>query len=307
MNLPQSGILPEASSHAIFLTLRLKSGDQAVAGARHLLGAAPRLTGELATAYPNAGLFSVVAVGADCWQTLVGTPNPKQLSPLRERRFGDRVSPSTPADLMVHIRSERRDLNFELERRILAAAEDSIEVIEERVGFRYLDSRDLTGFVDGTENPEGDERSEVALVGDEDPEHAGGSYVILQRYVHDLERWQQLPQAEQEGIIGRTKDTDEELGDDIKPESAHIARVVIEEDGEELEILRHSMPWGHCKQAGLMFIAYTRQQRIFDKMLDSMFDTQHSGVHDRLMEFTRAETGAYFFAPSLTEIERLRS
>lgn len=305
MNLPQTGILPEASSHAIFLTLRVKPGEQAITDARSLLAATPHLTGELASSYPDAELVSVVAVGAESWQTLIGTPKPKQLSPLRERRFGDRVSASTPADLMLHIRSERRDLNFELARRIMAAPGDSIDVIEERVGFRYLDSRDLTGFVDGTENPEGDERGEVALVGDEDPDHAGGSYVLLQRYVHDLDRWRQLPQEEQEAIIGRTKDTNKELDDDVKPGSAHIARVVIEEDGEELEILRHSLPWGHCKQAGLMFIAYTRQQRIFDKMLNSMFDTEHTGIHDRLMEFTRAETGAYFFAPSLTELNQL--
>lgn len=305
MATPQSGILPEANTHGLFLTLDITAGEQAMAQARAMLAQVPQLTAQLAKQHPDAGLSSAVSIGPGVWDVLTGAASPQQLAPFRARVLGRRKAPATPSDILLHIRSERRDLNFELARNVLASAGDALRLVEEVPGFRYLDSRDMTGFVDGTENPEGDERAAVALIGDEDRAGEGGSYVLLQRFVHDLATWSTLSQAEQEAVIGRTKDTDEELDDEIKPESAHISRVVIEEDGEELEILRHSMPYGDSRQAGLVFIAYCARREIFDRMLDSMFDTAGEGVHDHLMDFTRAETGAFFFAPSLEQLAAL--
>lgn len=305
MATPQSGILPEANTHGLFLTLDITAGEQAMEQARKTVSQVSRLTDELAKQYPQDDLSSTVSIGPGVWKVLTGKPAPQQMAPFRARVLGRRKAPATPADILLHIRSERRDLNFELARNILAKAGNALRLVEEVPGFRYFDMRDVTGFVDGTENPKGAERGEVALIDSSDPAGEGGSYVLLQRFVHDLATWSNLSKAEQEGVIGRTKDTDEELDDDVKPDSAHISRVVIEEDGEELEILRHSMPYGDSQKAGLVFIAYSARREIFDMMLDRMFDTEGEGVHDHLMDFTRAETGAFFFAPSLEQLAAL--
>jgi putative iron-dependent peroxidase len=177
---------------------------------------------------------------------------------------------------------------------------------EEIHGFRYRDSRDLTGFIDGTENPKGKARAAAALIGDEDRPFAGGSYVAVQRYVHDLARWRGLDDREQEQIIGRTKRESVELSKAKKPQTAHISRVVIERDGAELQILRQSYPWGTVREAGLYFAAYTKSLDVFDLMLARMMGTTGDGLQDRLMEFSRAVTGATFFVPSLETISSLK-
>jgi putative iron-dependent peroxidase len=179
-------------------------------------------------------------------------------------------------------------------------------VAEEIHGFRYRDSRDLTGFIDGTENPKGKARAVAALIGEEDRPFAGGSYVAVQRYVHDLERWSRLGDREQEQIIGRTKRGSVELPKNKKPETAHISRVVIERDGAELQILRQSYPWGTVREAGLYFAAYTKSLDIFNLMLARMMGATGDGLHDRLMEFSRAVTGATFFVPSLETLSSLK-
>ncbi|MBZ0253447.1 MAG: Dyp-type peroxidase, partial [Candidatus Methylomirabilis sp.] len=214
-------------------------------------------------------------------------------------------APATGGDLLLHIHSNRPDLNFELAMRARRALGPAARVLDEVHGFRYLDARDLTGFIDGTENPKGAERAEVALVGKEDAAFAGGSFVIAQRYVHDLAKFGKASLAEQEGTIGRRKKDSVELSDKKKPASAHIARVVIEEDGEELEIVRHSFPYGTTSEHGLFFIAYNKTLDTFEKMLRRMFGVSGDGLHDRLMDFTRAVSGGFFFAPSLETLAKL--
>jgi putative iron-dependent peroxidase len=171
--------------------------------------------------------------------------------------------------------------------------------MDDVTGFRYLDGRDLTGFIDGTENPKGRKaRARAALIGKEDPDFAGGSYVFTQRYVHDVARFGKLPLEEQEGAVGRRKRDSKELSDKKKPATSHISRVVIEEDGEELEIVRHSFPYGNLSESGLFFIAYTKDLEIPQKMLRRMYGISGDGLHDRLMDFTKAVSGAHFFAPA---------
>lgn len=300
---PQTGILPEANEHGLFITLDLKAAEH-TSSLRQWLKTIPTLTAELATQYDDAELSSVVSIGVGLWRALRSSA-PAELAEFQARELGHRKAPATPHDILLHIRSERRDVNYELARQLLTAAADFLEVSEEIPGFRYLDKRDLTGFVDGTENPEDDERAEVALIGSEDVGFAGGSYVLLQRYAHNLDRFHHLPVAAQEAVIGRTKADDVELEGEAKPATAHISRVVIKQDGEEMEILRHSLPYGDSQRAGLVFIAYCAHRETFDLMLDSMFDTAGEGVHDHLLDYTQAETGAYFFAPSLELLSSL--
>jgi len=295
MTQPQSAICAEGGDFGLFLTLVLADGD--VAPVRRVLAALPDMTEALAAQLDEPGLLSSVAIGAECWGRLTGRELPDGLVPFAPLAEGGRKAPATPADLFLHIHSPRVDANLMLARRVMGALGSHVRVVEEVMGFRHLGKRDLTGFVDGTENPEGDERAEVALV--KDGPFAGGSFVSLQRYVHDLPRWEGLSLADQEAAIGRTKESDEEMDDEVKPPSAHIARVVIEEDGRELEVLRHSMPYGTTSENGLYFIAYCASPLPFRKMLERMVLSAGDGHHDRLLDFTRAVTGAAFFAPSV--------
>jgi porphyrinogen peroxidase len=172
--------------------------------------------------------------------------------------------------------------------------------VEEVHGFRFFDERDLIGFVDGTENPTGPARVAATVVGEEDPMFAGGSYVILQKYLHDLSKWRQLSTETQEGIIGRTKLEDIELSDDVKPSFAHNALTKIVENGEEIPILRHNMPFGNVtgNDQGTLFIGYARSPRPIEQMLENMFIGKPPGNYDHLLDFTRPVTGSNFFAPS---------
>jgi porphyrinogen peroxidase len=177
--------------------------------------------------------------------------------------------------------------------------------VDEVHGFRYFDDRDLTGFVDGTENPVGQEAVDAAVVGDEDRAFAGGSYVLVQKYVHDLTNWDALSTEEQERIIGRTKLSDIELDDTVKPSYAHNALTVIEEDGAEIDIVRRNMPFGSVANggSGTYFIGYARSPRVLEQMLVNMFVGRPPGNYDRLLDFTHPVTGTNFFAPTASFLE----
>jgi len=291
----QSAIYAETGDFGLFLTLTVNDG--AHGPVRPLLASIPGLTQALAKRLGEPRLVSAVGIGAAAWAGLVGGALPPGLEPFAALADGPREVPSTPADLFLHIHSPRHDANFILARQIMARLSAHVRVVEEVVGFRHLGGRDLTGFVDGTENAKGDERAGVALV--PGGPFAGGSYVSIQRYVHDLSNWERLDVSEQEGIVGRTKEADEEMDDAVKPLTAHIARVVIEENGAELEILRHSLPYGSTAEAGLYFVAYGASPAPFRKMLERMVLRDGDGHCDRLLEFSRAMTGAAFFTPSV--------
>lgn len=296
---PQSGVLPDGNVHATFITLQMTSGSGSASTVRSVCSRLPSLTDEICTTVGGAALYSVVAVGANVWGDVFGGSRPKFLRPFVALEDGPRKAPSTAGDILVHIRSDRADLNFELSRRVFAEFGDAVSLVEEVHGFRYLDARDLIGFVDGTENPTGDDRAEVALVDGEDPDFAGGSYIALQRYIHDLSKWETVAVSEQEQIIGRTKADNIEFKSDEKAPYAHIKRVSIKEDGKSLEIMRHSMPYGTADEHGLYFIAYCGTPDNFDKMLERMVVPDADGPHDHLMDYTTAVTGVSFFAPSL--------
>lgn len=298
----QSAVCAEGGNFGLFITLTVApEGGPCV---RRAASALPRLTRSVADRLGEAALVSALGIGADAWRSVVGGALPVGLVPFQPLADGGRVAPATPADLFLHIHSPRHDANLVLAREFLRILGNAATVVEEVPAYKHLGGRDLTGFVDGTENPEGDDRAEVALVA-EGP-FAGGSFVSIQRYVHDLSQWEKLPVPEQEQCIGRTKDEDEELDDDVKPPTAHIARVVIEDDGEELEVLRHSLPYGGVTgEKGLYFVAYCADPAPFRRMLEAMVLNDGDGHHDRLLDFTRAVTGASFFTPSVETLEAL--
>lgn len=206
---------------------------------------------------------------------------------------------------MFHIRAKRMDLCFELAAQIMARLGEVVSVVDEVHGFRYFDDRDLLGFVDGTENPRGAEVIEAAIIGDEDPAFAGGSYVIVQKYLHDMDGWNALPTEAQERIIGRSKLSDIELDDSVKPTSAHNALTTIAENGKEFQIVRDNMPFGRVGEGefGTYFIGYCRTPRVTEQMIENMFVGRPPGNYDRLLDFSRAVTGTLFFVPSATFLE----
>ena len=303
---PQPGILPEPTAHALFLVLRV---SEPAANGRLVARAAagvPDLAETVGRHDRNAGLVCTVGFGSGFWDVIHPRGRPGNLRPFSAIDAPGLSAPSTGGDLLVHVISDRPDLNFECASRLRDRLGATVSVMDEVHGFRYLDSRDLTGFIDGTENPSGaEDRVAAALIGAEDADFAGGSYVFTQRYVHKLTQWVKVSEAEQERAIGRRKPDSEELPAAEKPPTAHISRVVIEEDGEELEILRHSFPYGTTSEAGLFFIAYTKDLAIPEKMLRRMLGASGDGHHDHLMDYTQAVSGAHFFAPSLETLASL--
>ncbi len=296
MGQPQSGILPDSNCHAAFLTFRCRVGEETTERVRQAAARLPEMTAEVAALGPAANLVSVIAFGAAVWDDLYPAARPDGLAPFQAFADGGRSAPGTEADIFLHLRADRRDLVFALARRLRLALGDAVAVVEEVHGFRNLDSRDLTGFVDGTENPQGlDDRSSVALMSDGD--FAGGSFVNIQRYVHDLSSWEALSVRQQEDIIARTKQDDVEYPSERKPPTAHIKRVSIKVGGESLEMLRHSMPYGTADEHGLYFVAYAARPDSFSRMLEAMIVADAAGRYDHLMDYSRAVTGASFFAP----------
>jgi putative iron-dependent peroxidase len=197
------------------------------------------------------------------------------------------------------------DLCFEMATQIMARLGDAVSVVDEVHGFRYFDDRDLLGFVDGTENPRGEAVIKAALIGEEDSAFAGGSYAIVQKYLHDLDGWNALSTEAQERIIGRTKISDIELDDSIKPTSAHNALTTITENGKEFQIVRDNMPFGRAGNGefGTYFIGYCRTPRVTEQMIENMFVGRPPGNYDRLLDFSRAVTGTLFFVPSATFLD----
>ncbi|WP_180176451.1 MULTISPECIES: Dyp-type peroxidase [unclassified Acinetobacter] len=300
----QSVILPLPSDHARFIVLRLK--DLTIEELKEKLADLFSTRDRLITQHPNAQIKTGVAFGPELWAKLYHqTPAGfKQLQPIQ----GTFQMPVVPADLLIHIASARADICFALSQSFFEGIQDKVEVLDERVCFRYFDGRDMTGFIDGTENPQfPDDRAEVALLDEDAGIFADGSFVFAQRYAHNLEKWKKLKVDAQENVMGRTKLESIELDDEVKPKDAHIARVVIEDEkGEEMEILRHSLPYGEGRgDQGLFFIAYTKNLSIIDHMLGHMFGTVGDGIHDRLLHFVTPMDGAYYFAPSEELLEEV--
>ena len=291
---------------AIFLVVTIKPDAGARAAIRSFGGNdLPALLRAVGFRDIEGNLSCVMGIGSDAWDRIFGAPRPAELHPFREFKAGTRQAIATPGDLLFHIRAKRMDLCFELATQIMARLSNSVVPVDEVHGFRYFDDRDLIGFVDGTENPTAQAAVDAAYIGDEDAAFAGGSYVVVQKYLHDVAGWNALPTEAQERIIGRTKLSDIELDDAVKPTSAHNALTTIEENGKEVKILRDNMPFGNVANGefGTYFIGYARSPRTIEQMLENMFIGRPPGNYDRLLDFSFAKTGNLFFVPSATFLE----
>ncbi|MEU2227725.1 Dyp-type peroxidase [Streptomyces sp. NPDC018347] len=303
---PQT-VLSPLTSAAIFLVVTIDSGGESTV--RELLsdvGSLERAVGF--RAQPEGRLSCVTGIGSHAWDRLFAGPRPALLHPFRELRGPVHRAVATPGDLLFHIRASRLDLCFALATEIMSRLRGTVTVQDEVQGFKYFDERDLLGFVDGTENPTGAAARVAVLVGDEDPPFAGGSYVVVQKYLHDLAAWEALPVEAQERVIGRRKLSDVELADDVKPADSHVAlTTVVDQDGTEREILRDNMPFGAAGRGefGTYFIGYARTPEVTETMLERMFLGTESAPHDRILDFSTAVTGSLFFTPAADFLEDL--
>ncbi|MFL7889847.1 Dyp-type peroxidase [Enterobacter pseudoroggenkampii] len=287
------------TSAAIFLVVTLNPGTAAETTVRTFCATLSSLVRGVGFRIADGGLSCVLGFGEEGWRRLFGDAKPKYLHTFREIN-GVHHAPSTAGDLLFHIRANRMDLCFELATRILSDLGNSVSVVDSVQGFRYFDNRDLLGFVDGTENPVAQSAVDATLIGDEDGAFSGGSYVIIQKYLHDLDKWKAIPVEQQEKIIGREKLTDVELKDADKPSYAHNVLTSIEEDGEDVDILRDNMPFGDPGKGefGTYFIGYSRKPERIERMLENMFIGNPPGNYDRILDVSRAITGALFFIPT---------
>jgi porphyrinogen peroxidase len=301
-------ITAQKSRAAIFLVLTINS-DPADAAAVLTFGPdLSALVRAVGFGYPEAGLSCVMGFGSQAWDRLFdGAPRPLELHPFREYHAESRRAIATPGDLLFHIRADRIDLCFNLAALIMERLRNSVAVVDEVQGFQFYDNRDLLGFVDGTENPEDGEALDAILIGTEDPAFTGSSYVIVQKYLHDIGGWNSLPVELQERIIGRKKLENIELDATVKPAHAHNALTTIVENGQEKKILRENRPFGQPGQGefGTYFIGYARSPSTIEQMLENMFIGRPPGNYDRLLDFSRAVTGTLFFVPTGTFLDNL--
>ena len=299
-------ILTPLTEAAIFLVLTIDEGREDEV--RSLLEDLSGLRRSVGFRIPDGGLSVVTGIGSEMWDRLFDGPRPAELHPFVPLDGGRHRAPSTPGDLLFHLRASSTDLCFELAAKINDRLRGAATVVDETHGFRYFERRDLLGFVDGTENPEDEEAVAAALVGDDDPEFTGGSYVIVQKYLHDLSTWNAISVEEQERVIGRTKLDDIELDDATKPANSHVALTTIEDDdGEERQILRANMPFGSfgADEFGTYFIGYAATPDVTEEMLRNMFLGNPPGNYDRILDFSTAVTGSLFFCPSSEMLEDL--
>lgn len=297
----QSILVPPARS-AIFLVLTVRSGNEAdVREALVDIGSLTRATG---FRVPEAELSCVVGIGAELWDRMYEVPRPRDLHPFQALQ-GRHAAPSTPGDLLFHIRATRPDSCFTLAKHLMERLRGLADVVDEVHGFRYFDERDMLGFVDGTENPDGQDAADAVVIGEGDP-YAGCSYVIVQKYLHDLESWEKLTVEQQERVIGRHKLSDVEYSDADKAPDAHIVvNSITDPDGTEHQIVRENMPFGTVgtREFGTYFIGYSATPTVTERMLQRMFIGEPEGNTDRILEFSTAVTGTLFFVPTVDFLE----
>jgi putative iron-dependent peroxidase len=299
-------VLAPLTASAIFLVLTINPGGEAACW--DLLSDWSALRRSVGFRAPGDDLACIAAIGSQAWDRLFAGPRPAELHPFRELTGARHHAPTTPGDLLFHLRHERMDLCFEFATQVMIRLAGAVTVVDETHGFRFFDERDLLGFVDGTENPEGRAATTAALVGEADPGFVGGSYVIVQKYLHDMDAWNALSTEEQERVIGRYKLSDIEMPDEVKPANSHVALNTIEEpDGTQRQILRANMPFGELGRGefGTYYIAYAATPSVTELMLTHMFIGDPPGNTDRILDFSTAVTGNLFFAPSADFLDDL--
>lgn len=304
-NFPQS-VTDRSGENAIFIVYGLKDVSETEERVKDVCANLSALIRSMHNRYPGMEFSVTMGFGADAWTRFFPDKGkPKELETFKEIKGEKHIAVSTPGDLLFHIRAKQMGLCFEFASIIDQKLDGVAESIDETHGFRFHDGRAIIGFVDGTENPLVDEDpGHFALIGSEDKAFAGGSYVFVQKYIHDMKAWNALPVEEQEKVIGRRKFSDVELSDDEKPSNAHNA---VSNIGDDLKIVRANMPFANTSKGeyGTYFVGYAGKFSTTRKMLERMFIGDPVGNTDRLLDFSTATTGTLFFVPSFDLLGQL--
>lgn len=299
----QKGICAEPSLHALYLLFNVNDDeDQAM---RLKLARIVDLFSHYDEEYYEAMVSGVIAIGSSYWHEVYPGLIPVELSPFPDIQCEDRRAPVAPCDLFIQIRADRADICHALGTEIFSLLGSHVDLIEDVRGFRYLDGRDLTGFVYGADNPNGMLKLDAALVGEEDADFAAGSYLHVQRYRHNIAQWQQLPVSRQEEIMGRKKSDNTELDELYKsPRNHDFCTHLYDNDNRPINFLLQSMPYGDMHVQGLFLVCCAKSSKPFRQMLQQMIVADEQGEYDPFLDYTNAETGAAFFAPSVTFIKQ---
>ncbi|WP_371188209.1 Dyp-type peroxidase [Thalassotalea maritima] len=303
MAIEQFGICAEPNLHSYYLLFNVVDNKNRFI--RKTLATLPELFEQYDDQFSEANLNTVIAIGATYWDEYYPKARPSELKPFAHLQVDDRIAPANNFDLFIQIRSDRADVNHLVASKVCSMLNDAVELVEQVKGFRYLDGRDLTGFVDGSENPKGIAKRQVALVNKPSDDMDKGSYLHIQRYRHNMPLWDSISVQQQEDIIGRTKRDDIEYPSADKAPTAHTKRTNLKDlNGNTMEILRQSMPYGHMKTQGLFFVSFCHTPKHFEIQLKSMIEGDEHGNFDHLLKYTQAETGASFFVPSRDLLEK---
>ena len=304
---PQN-VADKPGENAIFMVFGLLEKSNSVETVQELCDRFPVIIRSMRNRFPDQEISGVMGFGAKAWSKLFPElDKPAELATFEEIKGNKHTAVSTSGDLFFHIRSKKHDSCYEIARLISDTLQEVTTAIDETQGFRYFDGRAIIGFVDGTENPDFD-IYKYAVIGDNEPNFKGGSYAFVQKYIHNMNEWNNLSTEEQEKVVGRKKFDDWELSDEEKPENAHNAVTNIEdEEGNELKIVRANMPFANPakREFGTYFIGYASTFSTTRKMLENMFIGEPVGNYDRLLDFSTATTGTLFFVPSFDLLESL--
>jgi putative iron-dependent peroxidase len=291
MKAPQAGIFALGTASHAYLEFDIQQGVEhrelvaAIAGLRE-----PRTT--------MGGVNLVAGFRPELWRAVAPAQAPPDVAGFNSDVVGPDgyLMPATQHDAVLWLSSSAYDVVFDVSREAIAAMRHIATVAEETSSWPYHHDRDLTGFIDGSENPTLVDAPSIAVIGDGDM-GAGGSVLLLQKWVHDSAAWESLPVATQEAVIGRTKPDSVEL--DPKPDDSHVARNDQDVFGK---IFRRNMPYGTVTVHGTMFVGFSSDQQRLAAMLESMAGLKN-GIRDALTRYTRPLTGSYYFVPSLDDFK----
>ncbi len=297
MHVAQSGIFALGTSSHSYLEFDLHAQGDPLTLVRVIASLEePRMT--------TGGVNLVVGFRPSLWARASPEDAPAGVSDFERdvRGVDGYTMPATQHDLWVWVAGHAYHTVFDVAREAIAAVAPMARLAAEVAGWTYKESRDLTGFIDGTENPPLSEAPEVALFPDGAP-GAGGSVVLVQQWTHNAAAFDALPTEEQEKVIGRTKATSTELAEEVRGPQSHVSRTVIEENGVEQHIFRRNTPFGTATEHGTMFIGFSSDQQRLARMLGRMAGAE-DGIRDALTRYTTAVSGAYYFVPSVEALRR---
>jgi porphyrinogen peroxidase len=300
MNPQPQNVLDYPGDNTIFLVWNFKKDQEITAVFQRICALVINLNNSGEIRFPGNAATCVMGIGSDAWRRLgLPVPPPKELENFMPIVGKKHIAVATRGDLHFHIKGTASSICYDMAAALAQILDPVAVPVEEVHGFRYWDGRSILGFVDGTENPEGEKRAFFGLIGEEDPAYKGGSYLFVQKYIHDLKSFRALPVEEQEKVFGRYKENDVEMPDELKPSNSHSAVANV---GDDLKVIRDNMPFGNMStnEMGTYFIAYTSTFSTVKKMLDNMFIGSPEGNYDRLLDFSTAKTGSMFFVPSVS-------